>query len=49
MDIKPIKILLIEDSPGDYEIILHMLDKSEKAEFELSHSTRLDNGLRMFK
>ena len=49
MDNKPIKILLIEDSPGDYEIVLHMLDKSENAEFELSHSTRLESGLRMFE
>jgi DNA-binding response OmpR family regulator len=49
MGIKPIKVLLIEDNTGDYEIILRMLDKSENAEFELTHTTRLVSGLKLLE
>ncbi len=41
MDIEPIKVLLIEDNIGDYELILQMLEKSENAKFELIHTPRL--------
>ena len=41
MNIKPIKVLLIEDNIGDYQIILRMLDKSENTNFELTHVPRL--------
>ena len=31
MNNKPIKVLLIEDNIGDYQLILKMLDKSENS------------------
>ena len=49
MGIKPIKVLLIEDNLGDYEIILRMLEKSENTEFELIHSSRLSSGVEILE
>ena len=49
MDIEPIKVLLIEDNVGDCELILKMLDTSEKAEFELTHTSRLTSGLKLLE
>ena len=37
MTVEPIKVLLIEDNIGDYELILRMLHNSENAKFELTH------------
>ena len=34
---------------GDYELILKMLDSSEIAEFELTHTSRLTSGLRLLE
>lgn len=49
MIIKPIEVLLIEDNLGDYEIILRMLDTSENAKFELSHTQKLGSGLKLLE
>jgi DNA-binding response OmpR family regulator len=49
MSIKPIKVLLIEDNTGDYEIILKMLEKSETSEFELIHTPRLSSGIELLE
>ena len=49
MGIEPIKVLLIEDNAGDYEIILQMLEVSEKAEFKLTYTPRLVSGLKLLE
>ncbi len=49
MNVYPIKVLLIEDNIGDYELILRMLDKSENAKFELTHTQRLISGLKLLE
>jgi len=49
MSITPIKVLLIEDNRGDYELILKMLEKSESSEFELIHTTRLSSGIELLE
>ena len=49
MDTEPIKVLLIEDNIGDYELILKMLDKSENTKFELTHTPRLSTGLKLLE
>ncbi|WP_052374270.1 response regulator [Methanobacterium sp. SMA-27] len=49
MDTKPIKVLLIEDNIGDYQIILRMLDKSENTKVELTHVPRLSTGLKVLQ
>lgn len=46
MNVKPIKLLLIEDNIGDSVIIRKMLDESETTTFELTHTQRLKNGLK---
>jgi DNA-binding response OmpR family regulator len=49
MNNKPIKVLLIEDNIGDYQLILRMLDKSETNKFELIHVSRLNAGLKLLQ
>ena len=49
MNNEPIKVLLIEDNIGDYQLILKMLDKSENTEFELTHTPRLSSGLKLLQ
>ena len=49
MGIEPIKVLLIEDNAGDYELILQMLEVSEKANFKLTHTPRLVSGLKLLE
>jgi DNA-binding response OmpR family regulator len=49
MDIEPINVLLIEDNVGDCELILKMLDASEIAEFQLTHTSRLTSGLKLLE
>lgn len=42
---KCIKILLIEDNPGDVRLIQDMLKEAGAAQFELEHADRLSSGL----
>lgn len=49
MSIEPIKVLLIEDNRGDYQLILKLLEKSENAQFELVHSPRLKSGVELLE
>jgi len=41
-----IKVLLIEDNPGDIILIWEMLDNSEQIHFGVISTTRLDDGLK---
>jgi diguanylate cyclase (GGDEF)-like protein len=45
MDEKSIKVLLIEDSPGDAGLIKEMLKDTDAARFELEHVDKLSTGL----
>ena len=40
-----IKVLIIEDNPGDTALIREMLADSEHIQFVVTHATRLDEGL----
>ena len=41
-----IKVLMIEDNPGDILLIREMLDDSQEIHFEVTNATRLDGGLK---
>jgi CheY-like chemotaxis protein len=41
-----IKILIIEDNPGDVELIRQMLEDDEDTEYIVSHSARLYDGIK---
>ena len=41
------KILLVEDNPGDAKSIREMLNELDDSEYEIYHTTRLDNGLKI--
>jgi phosphoserine phosphatase RsbU/P len=45
MDSKPIKVLLIEDDPDDYQILRRMLQKARGARFELHCAPTLAEGI----
>jgi len=45
MKIKPIRILLIEDNPGDVALFREMLDEPTAVQFELTHCDLLNNAL----
>lgn len=45
MDNKHIKVLLIEDNPGDARLIREMLAEVKSAPFDLEHADRLSTGL----
>lgn len=45
MDQKPIKVLLIEDNPGDVRLIRELLKEIAGTQFELQHADRLSRGL----
>ena len=40
-----VRLLLIEDNPGDADLVREMLDSTSEAKFELSHAARLAEGL----
>jgi DNA-binding NarL/FixJ family response regulator len=41
-------VLLVEDNPGDARLIEEMLNLDDKHEYEVVHSKRLDDGIKMF-
>ena len=43
---KAIKILLVEDNPGDLKIIQEMLKESQYTPFKLTHAPKLKDGLK---
>ncbi len=45
MNDKPLKVLLIEDSPGEARLIKEMLAEVKGARFDLEHADRLSSGL----
>jgi DNA-binding NtrC family response regulator len=42
---EPVRLLLVEDNPGDADLVREMLDSSNTVKFELSHASRLADGL----
>src|SRR5690348_6763684 len=42
---EPIKVLLIEDNPGDARLISEILSEETTARFSLEHALRLEEGL----
>jgi DNA-binding NarL/FixJ family response regulator len=46
MNNNTIKVLMIEDNPGDVILIREMLEDSENVEFQVTHASRLDDGLK---
>jgi PAS domain S-box-containing protein len=44
---EPIKVLLVEDNPGDARLIREMLKEAATAQFELVHVVRLDEALKL--
>ncbi len=40
-----IRLLLVEDNPGDADLVREMLDATNSAKFELEHASRLASGL----
>ncbi|MBZ2166835.1 response regulator [Methanobacterium spitsbergense] len=42
-----IKILLIEDNPGDTKSIIEMLKEADDNRYEVVHTTRLDDGIKI--
>jgi DNA-binding response OmpR family regulator len=45
MNVEPIKVLLIEDNPGDARLISEILSEETSARFSLEHVRRLEEGL----
>lgn len=45
MTVKPIKVLLIEDNPGDVRLLREILSESKNISFEIEHADRLSSGL----
>ena len=43
---KQIKVLMIEDNPGDARLIQEMLKEIDNIQFEVKHTSRLDEGLK---
>src|SRR5512147_201273 len=42
---EPVRLLLVEDNPGDADLVREMLDSGSVERFELSHASRLSDGL----
>lgn len=42
----PLKILLVEDNPGDARLVREMLEPGQFGTFEVTHVTRLDAALK---
>ncbi len=46
MNAEPIKVLLVEDNPGDVRLLKEILAKADKDQFELTHVERLNEALK---
>ena len=44
---KPIKILLVEDNPGDARSILEMLNEKDNPHYDIFQTGRLDDGIKI--
>ena len=44
---KPIKILLVEDNPGDARSILEMLKENDNPHYDIFQTNRLDDGIKI--
>ena len=44
---KSIKILLVEDNPGDAKSILEMLNENENPNYDIFQTSRLDDGIKI--
>lgn len=44
--LESIKILMVEDNPGDARLIIEMLNENNEFDFHVSHAPRLDEGLK---
>ncbi len=44
---KSIKILLVEDNPGDARSILEMLNENENPNYDIFQTSRLDDGIKI--
>jgi len=44
---KPIKVLLVEDNPGDARLVKETLAEVESPQFELTHVARLSEASKM--
>ena len=47
--LEPVKILLVEDNPGDVELLRHTLRQVPGARFELVHVTRLTDAIKLLR
>jgi DNA-binding NtrC family response regulator len=44
---QPIKILLVEDNPGDARSILEMLNENDNPHYDIFQTNRLDDGIKI--
>ena len=44
---QPIKILLVEDNPGDARSILEMLNENDNPHYDIFQTSRLDDGIKI--
>ena len=44
---QPIKILLVEDNPGDARTILEMLNENDNPNYDIYQTSRLDDGIKI--
>ena len=44
---QPIKILLVEDNPGDARNILEMLNENDNPNYDIYQTSRLDDGIKI--
>ena len=44
---QPIKILLVEDNPGDARSILEMLNENDNLHYDIFQTSRLDDGIKI--
>ena len=47
MTANSVRVILVEDNPGDARFILEMLKESKNVKFEISNTKRLDESLKL--